>query len=43
MIENRVVYFFYYKPYLKLYNHAVCCIAALYVFLHYKQIAKDIV
>jgi len=43
MIGDRVVYFFCYKQYLKFYNHVVRYIAALYVFLNYKEITVDIV
>jgi len=42
MIGERVVYFFFYKQYLKLYNDTIWCVAALYVFLNYKQVVKNI-
>jgi len=41
MIGDRMVYFFNYKQYLKLYDHALGCISAFCVFLNYEQNAKD--
>jgi len=43
MIGDRVVYFFFYNQYLKLYNGAIWFCAARYVLLNYEQIAKSIV